>query len=65
MKEYKNELGQRHRLDGPAVERADGSKIWCQNDRDITREVESWLKEQQFSLPLNKSAQVLFVLRFG
>jgi len=26
-----NEKGQRHRLDGPAIEWADGTKWWCQN----------------------------------
>ena len=28
---YYNTAGQRHRTDGPAVERADGSKFWYQN----------------------------------
>ena len=28
MKEYRNEQGQLHRLDGPAVEWADGGKRW-------------------------------------
>ena len=31
MKEYKNELGQLHRTDGPAVERSDGGKEWWIN----------------------------------
>ena len=29
--EYKNELGQLHRLDGPAIENASGDKAWYQN----------------------------------
>ncbi len=29
---YYNERGQLHRLDGPAVERADGTKEWYQDD---------------------------------
>lgn len=111
MKEYRNELGQLHRLDGPAIEYADGSKEWSQNGqfhlvdgpaieyadgtkawyyhdqcyrvdgpaieyangiklwyvygKDITRDVESWLNEQQLSLPLNESSQVIFILKFG
>ena len=28
---YYNAAGQLHRLDGPAIERADGTKYWCQN----------------------------------
>ena len=28
---YYNAAGQLHRLDGPAIERADGTKCWCQN----------------------------------
>ena len=110
MKEYKNKRGQYHRLDGPEIERADGSKYWFQNGqrhrvdgpaieypdgskewrqndqlhrvdgpavehtdghrewfvygKDITREVESWIKQQRFSLPLNESELTLFVLQF-
>ena len=32
-KEYKNELGQLHRTDGPAVEYNDGDKFWCINGK--------------------------------
>jgi hypothetical protein len=28
---YYNALGQMHRVYGPAVEYADGEKVWCQN----------------------------------
>jgi len=31
--EYLNERGQRHRLDGPALEYPDGTKVWYQNDK--------------------------------
>jgi len=31
MKEYKNELGQLHREDGPAFENINGSKYWYIN----------------------------------
>ena len=29
--EYRNEKGQLHSLDGPAIEFKDGTKIWCIN----------------------------------
>jgi len=29
--EYRNEKGEYHRLDGPAVESLDGYKVWCQH----------------------------------
>ena len=32
-KEYKNDLGQLHRTDGPAVEYNDGDKFWCINGK--------------------------------
>ena len=28
---YYNNAGQLHRIDGPAIEHADGNKGWCQN----------------------------------
>ncbi len=31
MKKYKNELGQLHRTDGPAIEHSDGTKEWFIN----------------------------------
>ncbi|MFZ9907786.1 MAG: hypothetical protein ACO3FJ_08860 [Ilumatobacteraceae bacterium] len=33
MKEYKNQLGQLHRTDGPAVEYSDGDRLWCINGK--------------------------------
>jgi hypothetical protein len=33
MKEYKNESGQYHRLDGPAIEWNDGDKVWFINGK--------------------------------
>ena len=30
---YRNESGKLHRLDGPAIEFADGRKGWCKNGR--------------------------------
>ena len=32
-KHWKNEFGQYHREDGPAVENSDGTRIWCKNDK--------------------------------
>ena len=37
-KEYKNELGQYHRLDGPAIENDNGSKSWYLNGIEYTEE---------------------------
>lgn len=31
MKEYKNELGKLHSIDGPAIEWSNGDKWWCIN----------------------------------
>ena len=111
MKEYYNESGQLHKIDGPAVEFPSGTTVWYQNgklhrvggpafvhhdgttgwfqtgachrldgpayenpmsglnewyinDRNITMEVEPWLKEQGFTWPLDEQAQSLFILRF-
>ncbi len=33
LKEYRNESGQLHRLDGPAIEYTDGHKLWCINGK--------------------------------
>ena len=33
MKEYKNELGEYHRTDGPAIEWNDGDKVWFINGK--------------------------------
>ena len=33
MKEYKNESGQYHRTDGPAIEWNDGDKVWFINGK--------------------------------
>ena len=33
LTQWRNAQGQLHRLDGPAVEWADGTKIWYQNDQ--------------------------------
>jgi hypothetical protein len=32
-KTWHNQQGQLHRTDGPAVERADGTKAWCLSDQ--------------------------------
>jgi len=37
--------GVRHREDGPAVIWDDGSKYWYINSKDITKEVNNWIKE--------------------
>jgi hypothetical protein len=37
-REYKNELGQLHRTDGPSVEWDSGSKYWYLNGKEYTEE---------------------------
>jgi hypothetical protein len=38
MIEHRNKAGQLHRTDGPAVERANGSKEWWVDDKFIRSE---------------------------
>ena len=57
--------GIQHRIDGPAVEYYTGKGSWCLNGCEITDDVETWLKLQGFTVPLDEPAQVLFILRFG
>ncbi len=59
--------GKLHRLDSPAVSYADGSRAWYVNDRDITSEVEQWMREQQIPSHEHWSdrEKVLFKLWFS
>jgi hypothetical protein len=54
----------RHRLDGPAVIWADGRQEWLINDRNITREVKNWMRNQGVTWPWNEEIQAQFVLTF-
>lgn len=54
-----------HRIDGPAfINHIDGSEEWWINDRDITNEVQEWMKENAISYPFDCDAQLLFKLRW-
>ena len=37
-KEYRNKLGELHRLDGPAIEDSYGNKFWYLNDINYSEE---------------------------
>jgi hypothetical protein len=88
MEEHYNELGQLHRLDGPAFLDIRGGKYWCQNGvlhrldgpaveltiepsrwfingKNITPEVNAWLREQNIKLPLDPPSLTLFLLTFN
>jgi ribosomal protein L24E len=53
-----------HRLDGPAFIGMDGTQSWFVNDKDITKEVEEWLKCNDISYPFDEIALMQFKLRF-
>jgi hypothetical protein len=52
--------GRRHRIDGPAVEYADGDKSWYLNDRGYT--FDEWLEENNY---LSEEEKVMLKLTYG
>ena len=60
---YQN--GRCHRLDGPAFEDSDGSHAWYIYNKDVTRDVNKWLEEQNIKLPMSESEQVFFIMKFA
>ena len=55
--------GLRHRTDGPAVIWADETQEWWVNHKDITKEVEKWMKDQAVSWPWpDEETRVEFLL---
>jgi hypothetical protein len=56
--------GKCHRLDGPAWIGIDGSQQWYIDNKNITKEVEEWLKCNDISYPFDEETQTLFKLRF-
>src|ERR1700691_2726470 len=54
--------GKCHREDGPAVIRKDGSKCWFINNKEITKEVNDWIKENNIPEIWNNSHKILFKL---
>jgi|ERR1700691_3788100 len=57
--------GSLHREDGPAVIRKDDVEYWFLNDKNITKEVNNWIKENNIPEVWNKSHKILFKLTFG
>jgi hypothetical protein len=45
--------GQRHRTSGPAVIGPDGTQAWWMNGKNITEEVEKWMKSREVSWPFS------------
>ena len=56
--------GKRHRIDGPAIEWTDGSKEWWINDKDVTKEINNWLHENNIQYPFDEDNMVQFKLRW-
>jgi hypothetical protein len=56
--------GKYHRTDGPAVIMENGDQHWFLNDRDITQEVNEWMRKQNITWPWDMEIQAQFVLTF-
>ena len=56
--------GVHHRLDGPAVEFSDGRLYWFINGKNITYEINSWIREQKITLPMSETELSFFILTF-
>jgi|ERR1700691_2614071 len=57
--------GKYHREDGPAIIWKDGRKEWFLNNKDMTKEVNKWIKENNIPKVWNNSHKILFKLTFG
>ena|ERR1700691_1414023 len=60
--------GLRHREDGPAIIWYDGIEEWCINNKDITKEVKKWIKQNKIPEDhekWNNTYKILFKLTFG
>jgi len=55
--------GLRHRTSGPAVINKNGKDYWYLNGKRILN-VEDWILENNFSIPLTPEQEILFLLRF-
>ena len=53
-----------HRIDGPARIYPSGNKEWWINGKNITNEVENWIRTQNVIWPWDEEIQVNFVLAF-
>jgi hypothetical protein len=56
--------GKLHRIDGPAYIGKDGTQEWYIDNKNITKEVEEWLKCNDISYPFDEIALMQFKLRF-
>ena len=69
--EYKNNIleyclnGKCHREDGPAIIINGSIQKYYINDKNITEEVEEWIKENKIPKDWNNSHKLLFKLTFG
>ena len=54
-----------HREDGPAIIRTDGTIEYFLNDKEITKEVNNWIKENNIPEIWNNSHKIFFKLTFG
>ena len=68
--EYNNTIyyylnGKYHREDGPAIIINGSIQKYYINDKNITEEVEEWIKENKIPKDWNNSHKLLFKLTFG
>ena len=56
--------GKLHRTDGPAVVHPNGDQEWWVDGVDITRQVETWIAENNITWPWDAATQLEFVMRF-
>jgi len=54
--------GELHRVDGPAVIRANGTQVWWVHGKSITGEVEQWMISHDITYPWDEDTQIQFLL---
>src|ERR1700691_543947 len=54
-----------HREDGPAIIYSDGRMYYFLNDKNITEEIEEWIKDNNIPKVWDNSHKILFKLTFG
>ena len=60
---FKNDL--LHRVCGPAMIHSKSKIEWWINDKNITKEVEDWLRTCQYKYPFTAEQQIEFMLTFA
>lgn len=63
-KVWRNEKGQLHRLDGPAVYRSNIVRWFYINNQNMTVEVVKWMRENDYTYPFNDEQVAEIKLRF-